>query len=109
MVLSKYSLLNKKFIHMDKKMISVDDLVRQRLSGGEERERAGAWLQMRELLDKEMPQSPGGMLYWRRALSAAALAAPERLRVGSEANTPSNKPISAAIASTNLRSEAEAR
>ena len=58
---------------MDKKMISVDDLVRQRLSGGEERERAGAWLQMRELLDKEMPQSPGGMLYWRRALSAAAL------------------------------------
>ncbi len=42
---------------MDKNMISIDDLVRDRLSGGEQKERPGAWLQMKDLLDKEMPVS----------------------------------------------------
>ena len=58
---------------MDKNFISVDDLVRQRLGGEEEKERPGAWLQMRDLLDKEMPQDRGGFLYWRRTFSAVAL------------------------------------
>ena len=40
---------------MDKHMIHIDDLMRQRLGGGQEPERPGAWLNMRELLDKEMP------------------------------------------------------
>src|SRR4051812_18980776 len=40
---------------MDKHMIHLDDLVRQRLGGGQEPERPGAWLSMRDLLDKEMP------------------------------------------------------
>src|SRR5690606_1503766 len=40
---------------MDKDMIHIDDLVRGQLSEREEEERAGAWLRMRELLDKEMP------------------------------------------------------
>ncbi len=40
---------------MDKDMIHIDDLVRGQLSGREEDERPGAWLHMRELLDKNMP------------------------------------------------------
>ncbi len=58
---------------MDKNFISIDDLVRQRLGGEEEKERSGAWLQMRDLLDKEMPQDRGGFLYWRRTFGAVAL------------------------------------
>ncbi len=57
---------------MDKNLINIDDLVRQRLGGGEEQEQAGSWGRMREMLDKEMPQRPAGM-YWRRSLSALAL------------------------------------
>ena len=57
---------------MDKNLINIDDLVRQRLGGGEEREQAGSWDRMRDLLDKEMPKRPAGM-YWRRSLSAVAL------------------------------------
>ncbi len=49
---------------MDNNMIHIDDLVRQRLRGGEEPERPGAWLTMRELLDKEMPIRAG--YNWRR-------------------------------------------
>lgn len=41
---------------MDKNMISIDDLVRQRLSGGEEPENPASWTRMRALLDNEMPQ-----------------------------------------------------
>ncbi len=51
---------------MDKNMIHIDDLVRQRLNG-EEQERPGAWLNMRDLLDQKMPvtsSNPGG--HWRR-------------------------------------------
>lgn len=58
---------------MDKNFIKVDDLFRQRLGDGEERERSGAWLNMRELLDKEMPQQKRiGAFYWRRLFSAVA-------------------------------------
>ena len=60
---------------MDKNFINIDDLVRQRLGGGEETERAGAWLQMRDLLDKEMPQKKGGFIYWRRIFSAIGVLA----------------------------------
>ena len=55
---------------MDKNFVSVDDLVRQRLEGGEERERSGAWLQMRDLLDKEMPQAKP--TNWRRMFGGLA-------------------------------------
>lgn len=58
---------------MDKNFIKVDDLFRQRLGDGEERERSGAWLNMRELLDREMPQQKRiGAFYWRRLFSAVA-------------------------------------
>jgi len=59
---------------MDKNFVNIDDLVRQRLGGGEEQERSGAWLHMRDLLDKEMPQeNRAGFIYWRRMLSAVAV------------------------------------
>ena len=59
---------------MDKNMISIDDLIRQRLEGGEEKERPGAWLQMRDVLDKNMPQkSPGGFINWYKTLSYAGV------------------------------------
>jgi hypothetical protein len=59
---------------MDKNFIRIDDLVRQRLVGGEEQERGGAWLNMRDLLDKEMPQQRRiGVFYWRRIFSAVAV------------------------------------
>jgi hypothetical protein len=54
---------------MDKNMIKIDDLFRQRLGGGEEEDRAGAWLNMRELLDEKMPV---GMVNWRRMFMYAA-------------------------------------
>lgn len=57
---------------MDKNMINIDDLVRQRLSGGEEQERGGAWMNMREMLDREMPvRVPIQGYNWRRMLAAA--------------------------------------
>ncbi|OSZ78863.1 hypothetical protein CAP35_11615 [Chitinophagaceae bacterium IBVUCB1] len=56
---------------MDKNMINIDDLVRQRLSGGEEEERAGAWLRMRELLDKEQPVRVAAGYNWKRMLTYA--------------------------------------
>ncbi|MCF8450430.1 MAG: PorT family protein [Taibaiella sp.] len=59
---------------MDKNFIKIDDLVRQRLGGMEERERSGSWLNMRELLDKEMPQRKRiGIFYWRRIFNAVAI------------------------------------
>lgn len=57
---------------MDKNMIKIDDLFAQRLAGGEESERAGAWANMRDLLDKEMPQrKPVAGFNWRRTLTVA--------------------------------------
>src|ERR1700722_842982 len=59
---------------MDKNFVNIDNLVRQRLGGGEEPERSGSWQNMRELLDKEMPQEkPVGFLYWRTVFSAVAV------------------------------------
>src|SRR5688572_28509596 len=54
---------------MDKNMINIDELVRLRLSGGEEHERPGSWANMRELLDQEMPTNrPVAAYNWRRML-----------------------------------------
>jgi len=53
---------------MDKNMIHIDDLVKQRLSGGEEQEMPGSWMRMRELLDKDMPERPVAGFAWRRML-----------------------------------------
>ena len=61
---------------MDKNMISIDDLVKQRLSDGEEQERSGAWLNMKSLLDKEMPVStPVAVFNWRRVITVVTGAA----------------------------------
>jgi hypothetical protein len=70
---------------MDKNFIKVDDLFRQRLAGGEEKERGGAWLNMRDLLDREMPQEKRiGILYWRRLFGVvAALSLVGTVSVGS--------------------------
>jgi len=57
---------------MDKNFVNVDDLVRQRLLGGEEREPAGAWVRMSELLEKEMPERPAGF-GWRRMFGGLAV------------------------------------
>jgi len=54
---------------MDKNLVNIDDLFRQRLSGGEEKERAGAWANMSELLDKEMPAKRAMGMPWRRMLT----------------------------------------
>ena len=61
---------------MDKNFIKIDDLVRQHLEGAEERERGGAWLKMRDLLDQEMPQEKKriGIIYWRRLFGVVAAA-----------------------------------
>lgn len=56
---------------MDKNMINIDDFVRSRLSGAEEKEPPGAWSAMRDLLDKEMPVQPAAPFNWRRMLSYA--------------------------------------
>ncbi len=59
---------------MDKNFVNIDDLVRQRLGGVEEKQRAGAWLQMRDLLDKEMPQDKfAGMIFWQKSLTFVGL------------------------------------
>lgn len=54
---------------MDPNKIHIDELVRQRLQGGEEEPRPGAWITMRELLDKQMPvgRPAGGGFGWGRA------------------------------------------
>jgi len=90
---------------MDKNLIKIDDLFRERLSGGEEEDRAGAWFRMRDLLDNEMPTNAARGINWRRMFSAtAALAllavvsiggyemttAMKRNNTGIAANTPAN-------------------
>lgn len=57
---------------MDKNKIHIDDFVRSRLTGAEEHERPGAWLAMRELLDKELPVQAA--FNWRRLLGFATAA-----------------------------------
>ncbi|MCD6012034.1 MAG: hypothetical protein K0Q79_1896 [Flavipsychrobacter sp.] len=57
---------------MDKNLVNIDDLVRQRLLGGEEKERAGAWTRMSELLEEEMPRRRGAFM-WRRTYSALGI------------------------------------
>ncbi len=57
---------------MDKNLVNIDNLFRQRLSGGEEKERAGAWANMSELLDKEMPAKRAMGVPWRRMLTYTA-------------------------------------
>ncbi len=59
---------------MDNNLVSVDDLVRQRLSGAEEREPSGAWLRMRELLDEKEDRKPVGFM-WRRMFGGLAIIA----------------------------------
>lgn len=56
---------------MDKNMIKIDDLVHSRLGGAEEREPAGAWGAMKDLLDKEMPVQSAASFNWRRMLGYA--------------------------------------
>ncbi len=57
---------------MDKNLVNIDDLVRQRLLGSEEKERAGAWARMSELLEEEMPRRRGAFV-WRRTYSALGI------------------------------------
>ncbi|MCB9046885.1 MAG: hypothetical protein H6550_12205 [Chitinophagales bacterium] len=58
---------------MDKNMIKIDDLLRQRLGDAEEQERAGAWGNMRDLLDKQMPVSKvPAATNWRRMFAYVA-------------------------------------
>ncbi len=60
---------------MDNNFIKIDDLVRQHLEGAEEKERAGAWLKMRDLLDEEMPRKKRvGIIYWKRIFGLVAAA-----------------------------------
>lgn len=73
---------------MDKNMINIDDLLKQRLPYGEERQRPGAWLQMRELLDQQMPvtavPTAGAAFNWRRMFSyLAGLALLATVSIGS--------------------------
>ncbi len=58
---------------MDNNLINIDDLVRQRLGGGEERERSGAWLRMQELLEEDKRRKPLGMVNWKRAMTYGGL------------------------------------
>jgi|GEM_PF-3455716 len=58
---------------MDKNMIKIDDLLRQRFEGAEEQERAGAWGNMRDLLDKQMPVNKvPAATNWRRMFAYVA-------------------------------------
>jgi hypothetical protein len=81
---------------MDKNMINIDDLLKQRLTGGEEKERPGAWLQMRDLLDKEMPVTgplPGSSMNWRRMFGyLSALVLISAVSVGGYQMATSNRP-----------------
>jgi hypothetical protein len=55
-------------------LINIDDLVRQRLGGAEERELPGAWSRMKDLLDEEDKRRPLGIIFWRRALTYTGIA-----------------------------------
>ncbi len=53
---------------MDKNLVNVDNLFRQKLGGAEEKEREGAWANMRDLLDKEMPKESVAGFGWNRTM-----------------------------------------
>lgn len=59
---------------MDKNMINIDELLQQRLGNAEEPLRSGAWANMSELLDKEMPDRkvPVAAANWRRMFAYVA-------------------------------------
>src|SRR5438128_2497795 len=90
---------------MDKNMIKIDDLLKQRLSGGEEKERPGAWMAMQELLDENMPTRVAGGFNWRRmftiltgaALLTAATVGGYKMYSAFTGNTANNT-----VASTNI-------
>lgn len=70
---------------MDKDMIKIDDLLRQRLGDAEEQERPGAWLRMKDVLDQQMPAGkvPAAAVNWRRMFAyVAGLALLAALSVG---------------------------
>ena len=63
---------------MDKDMIKIDDLFKDRLNDNEEKERPGAWLLMKDILNEKMPAAVavGAALYnWRKIYSFFAGAA----------------------------------
>ena len=88
---------------MDKNMIHIDDLVKQRLKGGEEQERPGAWLHMKELLDEKMPTRVPVAFGWRRMMTfAAAALALSAIGVGgykaiSGMRTPADKAVASSV------------
>ncbi|MBA3829156.1 MAG: hypothetical protein H0X33_09490 [Taibaiella sp.] len=49
-------------------MTNIDDLFRQRLGGGEEKERSGAWSRMKALLDEQEGKKIPGGISWRRMM-----------------------------------------
>ncbi len=85
---------------MDSNMINIDDLVRQRLGGGEEQERSGAWLRMQELLEQDKRRKPIGFFYWKKAIMfVGALLLLAALSLGGyEATTVFRNPGNAAAA-----------
>jgi hypothetical protein len=59
---------------MDKERIHIDDLIRGQFAEREEEVRPGAWFQMRELLDQQMPVGSAPVLFnWRRFAGAMVL------------------------------------
>lgn len=52
----------------NRNLINVDDLVRQRLGGGEEQELPGAWPRMLDLLEKEEKKRILPFFFWRRGI-----------------------------------------
>lgn len=69
---------------MDKNNINIDDLFRQRLGNAEEEQRPGAWLNMKALLDEQMPVQKTAAVNWRRMFGyVAGLALLAAISVGS--------------------------
>lgn len=48
---------------MNKDMINIDDFVREKLGGHTEKEDSAAWLRMKDLLDKEMPEKAAPFIF----------------------------------------------
>lgn len=55
---------------MNKDMMNIDDFVRDKLGGHTEKEDPAAWLKMKALLDKEMPEKAAPMVFgWRKPMA----------------------------------------